>query len=118
MENHAEDHQADQFGNGLPVHRPQGQQAGAIQPWAVGPAQPDSGADGKLENNTFKFAGTQSLNTALGKLNTVRLDRVRESSDGKSTSIWFASDRNFVPVLFQQLDENGDDIEMRILAIK
>ena len=73
---------------------------------------------GKLENNTFKFAGTQSLNTALGKLNTVRLDRVRESSNGKSTSIWFAADRNFVPVLFQQLDENGDDIEMRILAIK
>ena len=29
-----------------------------------------------------------------------------------------AADRNFVPVLFQQLDENGDDIEMRILAIK
>ena len=34
------------------------------------------------------------------------------------SAIWFASDRNFVPVLFQQLDENGDDIEMRILAIK
>ena len=72
---------------------------------------------GKLENNTFKIAGTQTLNTALGKLNTVRLDRVRESSNGKSTSIWFATDRNFVPVQFQQLDEKGDDIEMRILAI-
>jgi Protein of unknown function (DUF3108) len=73
---------------------------------------------GKLESNTFKIAGTQILSTALGKLNTVRVDRVRESSNGKSTSIWFASDRNFVPVMFQQLDENGDDIEMRILAVK
>jgi len=72
---------------------------------------------GKREDNTFRIAGTQTLSTALGKLNTVRVDRVRESSNGKSTSIWFASDRNFVPVLFQQLDENGDDIEMRILAI-
>jgi hypothetical protein len=73
---------------------------------------------GKLESNTFKIVGTQTLNTALGKLNTVRVDRIRESSNGKSTRIWFASERNFVPVLFQQLDENGDDIEMRILAIR
>lgn len=73
---------------------------------------------GKLESNTFKIIGTQTLNTALGKLNTVRVDRVRESSNGKSTRIWFASDKDYMPVLMQQLDENGDDIEMRILAIK
>lgn len=73
---------------------------------------------GRLEDNTFKIVGTQTLNTALGKLNTVRVDRIRESSNGKSTHIWFASDKDYMPVLMQQLDENGDDIEMRILAIK
>jgi hypothetical protein len=73
---------------------------------------------GRLEDNTFKIVGTQTLSTALGKLNTVRVDRVRESSNGKSTRIWFAAERDYMPVLMQQLDENGDDIEMRILGIK
>ena len=71
---------------------------------------------GKREVNTFRIGGTQTLATALGKLNTVRVERVRETPNGKSTRIWFASDRNFLPVLFQQVDENGDDIEMRLIA--
>ncbi len=35
--------------NGLPIHRPQGQQTGALQPRAAGPAQPDSGVDGRSQ---------------------------------------------------------------------
>jgi hypothetical protein len=73
---------------------------------------------GKREDNTFRIAGTQTLVTSLGKLNTVRVERIRETPNGKSTRIWFASDRNFLPVMFQQVDDNGDDIEMRIIAVK
>ncbi len=72
----------------------------------------------KVEPYTFKIVGTQTLSTAIGKLNTIRVDRIRESNDGKTTRIWFAVDKNYMPVLIQQNDENGDDIEMRITAIK
>jgi hypothetical protein len=72
----------------------------------------------KIEPYTFKIVGTQTISTALGKLNTLRVDRIRESNDGKTTRIWFAVDKNYMPVLIQQNDENGDDIEMRIAAIK
>lgn len=73
---------------------------------------------GKREDNTFRIAGAQPLVTALGKLNTIRVERVRENPNGKSTRVWFASERNFLPVMFQQVDEHGDDIEMRIIAVK
>lgn len=73
---------------------------------------------GKIEPYTFKIIGNQSISTALGKLKTVRVERVRETNNGKNTRIWFAIDKNYVPVLIQQSDENGDDIEMRITAIK
>ncbi len=72
----------------------------------------------KVEPYTFKIVATQTISTALGKLDTIRVDRIRESNDGKTTRIWFAIDKNYMPVLIQQNDENGDDIEMRIAAIK
>jgi hypothetical protein len=72
----------------------------------------------KVEPYTFKIVATQTISTALGKLDTIRVDRIRESSNGKTTRIWFAVDKNYMPVLIQQNDENGDDIEMRIAAIK
>ena len=51
-------------------------------------------------------------------LDTVRVERIRESSDGKRTRIWFAKNRGYLPVLIQELDRDGDDIEMRIAAIR
>lgn len=73
---------------------------------------------GKAEPYTFKVIGYQVLNTALGPLNTVRVDRIRKTANGKTTRSWFAVDKNFIPVLIQQNDENGDDIEMRLIAIR
>jgi hypothetical protein len=73
---------------------------------------------GKLETLRFKVTGEAVIDTALGKLNTVRVDRIRDSANGKTTRIWFAKDRGFAPVLIQELDSNGDDIEMRIQALQ
>jgi hypothetical protein len=73
---------------------------------------------GKLETMRFKVIGDAVLDTALGKLNCVRVERIRDSADGKTTRIWFAKDRNYAPVLIQELDSGGDDIEMRIQALQ
>jgi hypothetical protein len=73
---------------------------------------------GKLETMRFKVTGEAVLDTALGKLNCVRVERLRDSADGKTTRIWFAKDRNYAPVLIQELDTGGDDIEMRIQALQ
>ena len=65
---------------------------------------------GKLDTFRFKLMGEEVLDTALGKLKTVRLERIRDSADGKSTRIWFAKERNYAPVMIQELDSKGDDI--------
>ena len=73
---------------------------------------------GRLETYTFKRVGEQKLDTALGKLDTVRIDRIRESSDSRSTRIYFAKSLNYAPVLIQELNSKGDNIEMRILSVR
>ena len=75
-------------------------------------------AKGRAESYTFRITGEERLRTALGVLDTVRVERIRESSDGKRTRIWFAKSRGYLPVLIQELDRDGDDIEMRIAAIR
>lgn len=75
-------------------------------------------AKGRAETYRFRVTGEERLNTALGMLDTVRVERIRESSDGKRTRIWFAKSRGYLPVLIQELDRDGDDIEMRIAAIR
>jgi hypothetical protein len=72
----------------------------------------------KIEPYTFKIINRQTLDTAIGKLPTVRVDRVLGNSTGKNIRIWFATDKNFTPVLTHQINERGDDIEMRILTIQ
>ena len=72
---------------------------------------------GKIETYTFRRAGEQTLDTALGRLDTVKIERVRQTANGKSTLIWFAKDKNFLPVKFQELNAKGDMIEMKIIAI-
>jgi len=73
---------------------------------------------GRLETYTFKRVGEQKLDTALGKRDTVRIDRIRESSDGRSTRIYFAKSLDYAPVLIQELNSKGDNIEMRILSVR
>ena len=73
---------------------------------------------GRVETYTFKRVGEQKLDTTLGKLDTVRIDRIRESSDGRSTRIYFAKSLDFAPVLIQELNTKGDNIEMRVLLVR
>lgn len=72
---------------------------------------------GKLDIFRFKLMGEEVLDTALGKLKTVRLERIRDTADGKTTRIWFAKERNYAPVMIQELDSKGDDIELRIRSL-
>jgi hypothetical protein len=72
---------------------------------------------GKIEPYTFRIVENQSIETALGRLDTVKVERVRQTANGKSTLIWFAKTKNFLPVKFQELNAEGDSIDMKIIAI-
>jgi hypothetical protein len=72
---------------------------------------------GKIEPYTFRIVENQTIETALGRLDTVKVERVRQTANGKSTLIWFAKTKNFLPVKFQELNAEGDSIDMKIIAI-
>ena len=46
---------------------------------------------GKLKQYNYQVASEQILNTAVGPLNTVKVERITEDSD-KSVSVWLATD--------------------------
>ena len=68
---------------------------------------------GKLKQYVYKVVASEVLETAIGPLNTVKVQRVRE--DGKrQTIIWLATDWDYLAVRLEQ-KENGDNHQMKIL---
>ena len=68
----------------------------------------------ELNAQLFRVVGREKMKTALGMLNAVKVQRIRENANGKTTTLWLASDRQFIPLRIEQTEGNGDTIEMRI----
>jgi Protein of unknown function (DUF3108) len=75
-------------------------------------------ADGRgLTPFRFKVVGSEKLKTSLGEMLTLHVEKVRDGPDDKSTDIWFASERNYLPVRVLVVDTDGtraDQILRRI----
>lgn len=71
-----------------------------------------------VEAQRFRTAANVKLQTALGQLRAVRVERVRESSEGRVTRIWFARERGWLPLRIEQVEADGETLDMRITAIR
>lgn len=71
-----------------------------------------------LEPQRYQVAAKVRLKTAIGAQPAVRVERLRDSADGKTTRIWFDSQHGFVPLRIIQDDGKGERIEMRITALR
>lgn len=70
----------------------------------------------EIEAQNYKMVGEEVLETRLGRLNTVRVEKVREESDSRSTVIWLASDWDYLLVGFEQLNGSGRKVELILLS--
>jgi len=61
---------------------------------------------GRLKEYAFEIVGEETLDTPLGKVNTVKVKRTRENSD-RITFAWLAKDWDYLLVRMQQ-EEKGD----------
>jgi hypothetical protein len=61
----------------------------------------------KIETHRYKVTGNEVLSTALGNLNTVKLERIREGSDNRMTEIWLATDWDFLLTRIEQASNSG-----------
>lgn len=71
-----------------------------------------------LQDETYRFAAKVRLRTAIGTLRAVRVERVRESGDGRITKLWFARERGWLPLRIKQYEADGETLDMRITAIR
>jgi hypothetical protein len=46
------------------------------------------------------------------------VERIRESGNGRSTTLWLGPERNFVPLRILQREPDGETIEMRIVSLR
>ena len=75
-------------------------------------------ADGRgLTPFRFTVVGNEKLATPAGEMQTLRVAKVRDGPEDKSTDIWFAAERDFLPVRVLIVDNDGtraDQIVTRI----
>lgn len=67
---------------------------------------------------TYRIGSSEQLSTPLGGQKVLRVERVRETGNGRSTTLWLAPGRHFVPLRMLQKEPNGETIEMRITSLR
>jgi hypothetical protein len=62
--------------------------------------------------------GREKLNTVLGELDTVHVEKVRGPDDKRSFEFWIAVDRNNLPVQLRFTDKQGRVFDSVVTAIR
>lgn len=71
----------------------------------------------KIENYQYELAGSEELDTPLGRLNTLHLVKKREANDN-GVEIWLASELHFFPVKLLILENDGTKYEQTITRLE
>lgn len=66
----------------------------------------------EIEAHLYRLSGSELTDTAIGLLNTVKVERIREGTSSRSTTFWLASDWNMLLVRFVQTDSSGSKTEL------
>jgi hypothetical protein len=66
----------------------------------------------------FRTGASERMDTPMGAQRAVRVERIRETAGGRSTTLWLAQDRNYVPLRILQKEPDGETIDMRIISLR
>ena len=72
---------------------------------------------GRLKHYHLKVTGEETLETPLGPLRTLRVERTKESSK-KTTRLWCAPELRFLPVKIEQVKKEGETLRMTIESLQ
>jgi len=76
-------------------------------------------ADGRgLTPFRFIVVGNEKLATPLGEMETLHISKVKDGPDDKATDIWFATERNFIPVRVLVVDKDGERADQIVTRIE
>lgn len=73
---------------------------------------------GKMQTWTFEVMGTDTLDTPLGKLETIQVKKLPRHADRTDEIVmWLAPAQEWYPVKLRYTEDNGDYIEQMITSI-
>ena len=72
----------------------------------------------EVETQVYRSGNSERIQTRLGPQRAIRVERIRETSNGRTTTLWLGQDRNYVPLRMLQKEPDGETIEMRVLSIR
>lgn len=73
---------------------------------------------GKLKTYDYKILGKLSLDTALGKINTITVTRnKRGRSKAKEATLWLAPDLGYLLVRMEKPDKDGEMVVLKIQSL-
>ena len=76
-------------------------------------------ADGRgLTPFRFTVVGDEKIATPLGEMQTLHISKVKDGPDDKATDIWFATERDFIPVRVLIVDKDGERADQIVTRIE
>lgn len=73
---------------------------------------------GKVKDSQFRKLREEPLQTKLGKLDSILVEKVRAENNKRKTLLWFAKDHAFLLLKMNQVEKNGDEYEINIKSAK
>ena len=70
--------------------------------------------ENKFDDHLYRITAREVLETPLGKLNTVKIERIRSSESRRRTTVWLASDWDYLLVRLEQVSGSGTETELMI----
>ena len=67
-----------------------------------------------IETHRFRLIGEEQITTPLGKLDCLKLERIRDVNNGRSTIIWLAKDWSNLLAKIEQTNPSGLRIELTL----
>jgi hypothetical protein len=72
----------------------------------------------ELQAWVFRTGPSERIDTGIGAQRVLKVERIRESGNGRTTTLWLAQDRGYVPLRILQKEPSGETIDMRITSLK
>ncbi len=72
----------------------------------------------QVSDQQYVQSGHEILNLSSGNIDTVKVTRDRGADAKRSTTYWFAPQKNWMPVQIEQIEKNGETITMRLASAK
>jgi Protein of unknown function (DUF3108) len=71
----------------------------------------------KLSDYQYKMLGREKIKTAMGELDTVHFQKIREGDDKRGFDVWLAVEHHYLPVQIRFLEKDGTVLESTVTAI-